>query len=131
MVVRQTIFDPASWVALKHTLRHGAYVSGRSGCRPRVAISASEKFSVAGTSPNGTSCCASTPITVVVMNTTSDPVARNNLYRADRADECRSRMSIKQFLSWMFGQEFADNGRPELNCIGRVYQKMAVPSEIG
>src|SRR5262245_66015330 len=75
MVVRQTIFDPASWVALKHTLRHGAYVSGRSGCRPRVAISASEKFSVAGTSPNGTSCCASTLITVVAMNTTSDPAA--------------------------------------------------------
>ena len=130
MVVRQTIFDPASWVALKHTLRHGAYVSGRSGCRPRVAISASEKFSVAGTSPNGTSCCASTVITVVAMNTTSDPVARNR-YRADRADEYRSRMSIKQFLSWMRGQEFADNGRPELNGIGRVHQKMAVSSEIG
>src|SRR5258705_5690374 len=126
MVVRQTIFDPASWVALKHTLRHGAYVSGRCGCRPRVAISASEKFSVAGTSPNGTSCCAATLITVVAMNTTSEPVARNR-YRADRADEYRSRMSIKQFLSWMFGQEFADNGRPELNGIGRVYQKWPSP----
>src|SRR5260370_21404773 len=97
MVVRQTIFDPASWVALKHTLRHGVYVSGRPSCRPRVAISASEKFSVAGTSPNGTSCCASTLITVVAMNTTSDPVARNR-YRADLSDEYRSRMSIKQIL---------------------------------
>jgi hypothetical protein len=36
-------------------------------------------------------------------------------------------MSIKQFLSLlMFGQEFADNRRPELNGIGRVCQKMAV-----
>src|SRR5712675_1583680 len=130
MVVRQTIFDPASWVALKHILRHGAYVSGRSGCRPRVAISASENFSVAGTSPNGTSCCASTLVTVVAMNTASDPVARNR-YRADRARGYRSRLSIKQFLSWMFGQEFADNGRPELDGIGRVYQKMAVRSEVG
>src|SRR5215475_2206347 len=129
MVVRQTIFDPASWVALKHTLRHGAYVSGRSGCRPRVAISASENFSVAGTSPNGTSCCASTLITVVAMNTTSDPAARNP-YRADLARAYRNPASIEQFLSWMFGQEFADNRRPELHGIGRVYQKMAVPSEI-
>src|SRR6476661_1250257 len=116
MVVRQTIFDPASWVALKHTLRHGAYVSGRSGCRPRVAISASEKFSVAGTSPNGTSCCASTVITVVAMNTTSDPVAKNR-YRADLAEAYRRPMSIQQFLSWMFGKEFADNRRPESNGI--------------
>src|SRR6476659_4039674 len=130
MVVRQTIIDPASWVALKHTLRHGAYVSGRSGCRPRVAISASEKFSVAGTSPNGTSCCASTLITAVAMNTTSDPATRNR-YRADPADGYRSRVPINQCLSSMLGQEFADNRRPELNCIGRVYQKMAVPSEIG
>src|ERR1700686_3062488 len=113
MVVRQTIFDPASWVALKHTLRHGAYVSGRSGCRPRAATSASEKFSVAGTSPNGTSCCASTLITGVAMKTTSDPVARNRC-RADLAHEYRSRMPIKQFLSRMSGQEFADNRRPEL-----------------
>src|SRR5437773_7517044 len=96
MVVRQTIFDPASWVALKHTLRHGAYVSGRSGCRPRVAISASEKFPLAGTSPNGTSCCASTLITVVAMNTTNEPAARNR-YRADLAEAHRSPMSIKQF----------------------------------
>src|ERR1700686_3520934 len=117
MVVRQTIFDPASWVALKHTLRHGAYVSGRSGCRPRVAISASEKFSVAGTSPNGTSCCASTLITVGAMNTTSDPVARNR-YQTDLVDVYRSRMSINQCLSSMFGQEFADKTRPELNGIG-------------
>src|ERR1700730_16236575 len=122
MVVRQTIFDPASWVALKHTLRHGAYVSGRPCCCPRVAISASEKFSVAGTSPNGTNCCASTLITGVAMNTTSDPVARNR-YRADVAHEYRSRMSIHQFLSSMFGQEFADKRRPELNGLGRVYQK--------
>src|ERR1700724_4882726 len=129
MVVRQTIFDPASWVALKHTLHHGAYVSWRSGCRPRVAISASEKLSVAGTSPNGTSCCASTLITVVAMNTTNDPVASNR-YRADLADEYGSRMSINQFLSWMFGQEFVDNRRPELNGIGRVYQKMTVRSKI-
>src|SRR5580692_4479338 len=93
MVVRQTIFDPASWVALKHTLRHGAYVSGRPCCCPRVAISASEKLSVAGTSPNGTSCCASTLITVVEMNTTNDPVASNR-YRGDLADGYRSRMSI-------------------------------------
>src|SRR6266849_7630880 len=117
MVVRQTIFDPATWVALKQSLRHGAYVSGRSCCRPRVAISASEKFSVAGTSPNGTSCCASTLITVVAMNTTSDPVARNR-YRTDLADGYRSRMSINQYLSSMFGQEFADKRRPELNGIG-------------
>src|SRR6266581_5527970 len=110
MVVRQTIFDPASWVALKHTLRHGPYVSGRSCCRPRVAISASEKFPVAGTSPNGTSCCASTLITEVAINTTSDPAARNR-YRADLADGYRSRMSIHQFLSSMFGQEFADKRR--------------------
>src|SRR5271166_5986825 len=130
MVVRQTIFDPASWVALKHTLRHGAYVSGRPCCCPRVAISASEKFSVAGTSPNGTSCCASTLIAVVAMNTASNPVARNR-YRADLADEHRSRMSIRLFLSWMFGQEFTDNRRPELNAIGRADQKMAVLSKIG
>src|SRR6478672_144905 len=120
MVVRQTIFDPASWVALKHTLRHGAYVNGRSGCRPRVAISDSEKFSVAGMSPNGTSCCASTLITVVAMNTTNEPAVRNR-NRADLAEAYRSRVSIRQFLSWMFGQEFADNRRPELNGIGRVY----------
>jgi hypothetical protein len=31
----------------------------------------------------------------------------------------------------MFGQEFADKRRPELNGIGRVYQKMAVLSKIG
>src|SRR6476619_4435955 len=130
MVVRQTIFDPASWVALKHTLRHGVYVSGRSGCRPRVAISASEKLPVAGTSPNGTNCCASTLIAVVATNTARSPVASNG-YQVDLADESRSRMSIKQFLSWMFGQEFADKRRPELNGIGRVNQKMAVPSEIG
>src|ERR1700723_1174579 len=92
MVVRQTIFDPASRVALKHILRHGTYVSGRSGRRPRVAISASEKFSVAGTSPNGTSCCASTLITVVAMNTPS-PVARNR-YQDDLAEEHRIQMSI-------------------------------------
>src|SRR6478735_9163385 len=102
MVVRQTIFDPASWVALKHTLRHGAYVSGRSGCRPRVAISASEKFSVAGTSLNDTSCCASTFITEVARNTTSDPATRNR-YRADLADGYRSRVPINQCLSSMFG----------------------------
>src|SRR5216683_2898675 len=130
MVVRQTIFDPASWMALKHTLRHGVYVSGRPCCCPRVAISASENFSVAGTSPNGTSCCASTLITRVAMNTTSNPVARNR-YRADLADGYRSRMSINQFLSSMFGQEFADKWRPELNGLGRVYQKMAVLSKIG
>src|SRR3984893_13002167 len=130
MVVRQTIFDPASWRALKLSLRHGAYVSGRPCCCPRAGISASEKFSVAGTSPNGTSCCASTLITVVAMNTTNDPVASNR-YRADLADEYGSRMSINQFLSWMFGQEFADKRRPELYGIGRVYQKMAVRSKIG
>src|SRR5258708_29433889 len=112
MGVRQTIFDLASWVALKHTLRHGAYVSGRSGCRPRVAISASEKFSVPGTSPNGTSCCASTLITAVARNTTSDPVAGNR-YRADLPDGYRGRMSINQYLSSMFRQEFADKRRPE------------------
>src|SRR4029077_2137532 len=106
MVVRQIIFDPACWVALKHTLRHGVYVSGRACCCPRVATSASEKFSVAGTSPNGTSCCASTLVTGVAINTTSDPAARNR-YRADLAHEYISRMSINQFLSWMFGQEFA------------------------
>src|ERR1700738_299046 len=93
MVVRQTIFDPASWTALKHSLRHGAYVSGRPCCCPRVATSASEKFSVAGTSPNGTSCCASTLIAEVAVNTTSSPVARNR-YQGDLADEYGSRMSI-------------------------------------
>src|SRR3954454_18613461 len=120
VVVRQTILEPASWVALKHTLRHGAYVSGRAGCAPRVAISASEKFSVAGTSPKGTSCCASTLISVVYMNNTSTPIARKR-YRDDLSVEFRSRISIKQFLSWMFGQKLADHGRPELNGIGGVY----------
>src|SRR5712672_507270 len=107
MVVRQTIFDPASWVALKHILRHGAYVSGRLCCCPLVAISASEKFSVAGTSPNGTSCCASTLTTGAAMNTTSGPVARNR-HQADFADGSRSRMPTNQYLSSMFGQEFSD-----------------------
>src|SRR5258706_16375642 len=93
MVVRQTIFRPASWVAFKHTLRHGVYVSGRPCCCPRVAISASEKFSVAGTSPNGASCCASTLITALTVNTTSDPVVRKR-NQGDLADEYRSRMSI-------------------------------------
>src|SRR3984893_6398577 len=130
MVVRQAIFDPASWVALKHTLRHGAYVSGRPCCCPRVATSASEKFSIAGTSPNGTSCCASTLITGVATNTTSDPLARNR-YQGDIADEYRSRTSMNQYLSSMFSQEFADKRRPELYGIGRVYQKMAVLSQIG
>src|ERR1022692_142764 len=97
MVVRQTIFDKASWVALKHTLRHRAYVSGRSGFRPRVVISASEKFSVAGTSPNGTSCCASSLIAADAMSTTSDPAARKR-YRPDDAEAYGSPMSINPFM---------------------------------
>jgi hypothetical protein len=70
-------------------------------------------------------------ITAVAMNTTSDPAARNNRHQADLANEYRNRMSINQYLSSMFGQEFADNRRPEFNGISRVYQKMAVLSKIG
>src|ERR1700761_5270374 len=97
MVVRQTIFDPASWLALKHTLRHDPYVSGRPGRCPRVAVSASKNFSGASIPSEGTGCSALALIRAVPMNAVS--VATTKSEGLDnRVDKLGCRMSISNFF---------------------------------